>query len=317
MRGIFLDFGTVSDGDVDLEPLRTTLDDWSIRDLTPAGEIAAAIGDVEVVVSNKVILDSEAINNATALKLICVAATGYNNVDLAAAQERGIVVCNVRAYATTSVVEHVFLLILALNRRYMEHVEAVRQGRWQSAKRFSMLDFPFRELSGQTLGIIGYGELGRAVAGVARAFGLQVLVAERAGATVRPGRVSLETLYREADIITLHCPLTPETENLLDIDAFRKMRREAIVINTARGGIVNEADLVQALQTGEIAAAAVDVLTCEPPVNGNPLLEVQLPNLVVTPHVAWAGQHARQRLIDELAENIRAFRAGKPRNRVG
>lgn len=317
MRGIFLDFGTVSDGDVDLEPLRATLDDWSIRDLTPAGEIAAAIGDVEVVVSNKVILDSEAINNATALKLICVAATGYNNVDLAAAQERGIVVCNVRAYATTSVVEHVFLLILALNRRYMEHVEAVRQGRWQSAERFSMLDFPFRELSGQTLGIIGYGELGRAVAGVARAFGLQVLVAERAGATVRPGRVSLETLYREADIITLHCPLTPETENLLDIDAFRKMRREAIVINTARGGIVNEADLVQALQTGEIAAAAVDVLTCEPPVNGNPLLEVQLPNLVVTPHVAWSGRHARQRLIDELAENIRAFRAGKPRNRVG
>ena len=214
-------------------------------------------------------------------------------------------------------VEHVFLLILALNRRYMEHVEAVKQGRWQSAERFSMLDFPFRELSGQTLGIIGYGELGRAVAGVARAFGLQILVAERAGATVRPGRVSLETLYREADIITLHCPLTPETENLLDIDAFRKMRREAIVINTARGGIVNEADLVQALQTGEIAAAAVDVLTCEPPVNGNPLLEVQLPNLVVTPHIAWAGQHARQRLIDELAENIRAFRAGKPRNRVG
>ena len=317
MRGIFLDLGTVSDGDVDLEPLRATLDDWSIRDLTPAGEIAAAIGDVEVVVSNKVILDSEAINNATALKLICVSATGYNNVDLSAAQERAIVVCNVRAYATTSVVEHVFLLILALNRRYMEHVEAVKQGRWQSAERFSMLDFPFRELSGQTLGIIGYGELGRAVAGVARAFGLQILVAERAGATVRPGRVSLETLYRKADIITLHCPLTPETENLLDIDAFRKMRREAIVINTARGGIVNEADLVQALQTGEIAAAAVDVLTCEPPVNGNPLLEVQLPNLVVTPHIAWAGRHARQRLIDELAENIRAFRAGKPRNRVG
>ena len=317
MRGIFLDLGTVSDGDVDLEPLRATLDDWSIRDLTPAGEIAAAIGDVEVVVSNKVILDSEAINNATALKLICVAATGYNNVDLSAAQERAIVVCNVRAYATTSVVEHVFLLILALNRRYMEHVEAVKQGRWQSAERFSMLDFPFRELSGQTLGIIGYGELGRAVAGVARAFGLQILVAERAGATVRPGRVSLETLYRKADIITLHCPLTPETENLLDIDAFRKMRHDAIVINTARGGIVNEADLVQALQTGEIAAAAVDVLTCEPPVNGNPLLEVQLPNLVVTPHIAWAGRHARQRLIDELAENIRAFRAGKPRNRVG
>ena len=316
MRGVFLDFSTVSDGDVDLEPLRATLDDWHIRDLTPAGDIAAAIRDADVVVSNKAILNRATIHGAADLKLICVAATGYNNVDLAAARERGIVVCNVRAYATPSVVEHVFLLILALNRRYMEHVEAVKQGRWQTAERFSMLDFPFRELSGQTLGIIGFGELGRAVADVARAFGMQVLVAERAGATVRSGRVSLERLYREADIITLHCPLTPETENLLDIDAFRKMRREAVVINTARGGIVNEADLVQALQTGEIAAAAVDVLTREPPVNGNPLLDAQLPNLVVTPHVAWAGQDARQRLVDELAENIRAFRAGRPRNRV-
>jgi glycerate dehydrogenase len=316
MRGVFLDVGTVTDGDIDLGPLRSTLPDWTFNKLTADSDVAHTIRDADIVVSNKVVLDSEAIAAATALKLICVAATGTNNVDLHAASSRNIAVCNVRAYATTSVVEHVFMLILALNRRLAEHTAAIKQGLWQRAARFSMLDFPFRELSGQTLGIVGYGELGKAVANMARAFGMQVLIARRRGLPAQPGRCSLDTLLAEANIISLHCPLTDETENLLDMPAFRAMRTDAILINTARGGIVNEADLLLALKSGEIAGAAIDVLTREPPVSGNVLLDEQLPNLIVTPHIAWAGLNARQKLIDELGVNIRAFLAGEPRNLV-
>ena len=316
MRGVFLDVSTVTDGDLDLDPLRSTLPDWTFNALTADSDVARSVRDADIVISNKAVLDGKTIAGATRLKLICVAATGTNNVDLNAACNRNITVCNVRAYATTSVVEHVFMLILALNRRLPEYVNALKQGLWQRASRFSMLDFPFRELSGQTLGIIGYGELGKAVAGMGRAFGMQVMVAERAGLPARPGRCSFETLLAEANVISLHCPLTSATENLLGMTAFRKMRSDAILINTARGGIVNEAELIQALHAGEIAGAAVDTLTMEPPVVGNRLLDEQLPNLIVTPHIAWAGLNARQKLIDELAANIRAFLEGKPRNLV-
>ncbi len=316
MQGVFLDVGTVTDGDLDLDPLRATLPAWTFNNMTADTDVANSIRNADIVISNKIVLDRETIAAAKTLKMICIAATGTNNVDLDAAGKRGIPVCNVRAYSTTSVVEHVFMLILALNRRLAEHTAAVNQGMWQRASRFSMLDFPFRELSGQTLGIIGYGELGRAVADMARAFGMRVLVAQRSGMPDQPGRCSLDTLLSEATVITLHSPLTDETENLLDRAAFRKMRNDAIVINTARGGIVNEADLLAALKAHEIAGAAVDVLTREPPVTGNPLLAEQLPNLIVTPHVAWAGLHARQQLIGELANNIHAFLAGKPRNLV-
>ncbi|MGB5259612.1 MAG: D-2-hydroxyacid dehydrogenase [Gammaproteobacteria bacterium] len=316
MHGVFLDVSTVTDGDLDLSPLRATLASWAFNELTAPGDIAHAIRDATIVVSNKAMLDRAALEGATRLRLICIAATGTNNIDLDAAYAADIAVCNVSGYATTSVVEHVFMVMLALRHRLAEHTAAVHQGLWQQASRFSMLDFPFRELSGQTLGIIGYGELGKAVADIGRAFGMQVLVAERAGATVRPGRVAFDHLLDQADVISLHCPLTPATKNLLTMEAFRKMRNDAILINTARGGIANEMDLLKAVQSGEIAGAAVDVLTTEPPVSGNPLLDVQLPNLIVTPHIAWAGRHARQRLIVELAGNIRAFLDNKPRNLV-
>lgn len=316
MHGVFLDLSTVTDGDLDLDPLRATLDSWTFNHLTAPADIAGVIGDADIVVSNKALLDHAAIQAAGNLRLICIAATGTNNVDLAAARNADVAVSNVRTYATQSVVEHVFMAILALHRRLVEHLAAVNRGEWTRAKRFSMLDFPFSELAGQTLGIIGYGELGKAVAEMGQAFGMQILVAERAGAAVRPGRVELDHLLAQADVISLHCPLTPATENLLTLESFRKMRRSAILINTARGGIVNEGDLMQALKAGDIAAAAVDVLTTEPPVGGNPLLDETLPNLLVTPHVAWAGRHARQRLIEELAANIRAFLADQPRNRV-
>lgn len=314
MHGVFLDLSTVTDGDLDLGPLHDTLDRWTLRELTDGNDVARAISDAEIVVSNKVELNQQTLETAGTLRLICIAATGTNNVDLAAARDRRIAVCNVPAYATTSVVEHVFMVILALNRRLVEYTAAVNSQKWQGSPRFSMLDFPFRELSGQTLGIIGYGELGKAVAEMARAFGMQILIAERAGRPERPGRCSLDAVLESADIISLHCPLTEETEGLIDMHALRKMKPGTILINTARGGIVNEADLLQALTSGEIAGAAIDVLASEPPVAGSPLLDIQLPNLIVTPHVAWAGRNSRQRLVNEVAENIRAFLGGNPRN---
>ena len=316
MRGIFLDVSTITEDDLDLDPIRSTLPDWNFDKLTAPGDVSRAIRDADIVISNKAMIDRQAIEAAQALRLICIAATGTNNVDLEAARDKQVTVCNVRGYATRSVVEHVFMLILALNRRLAEHTTATRDGRWQRATRFSMLDFPFSELSGQTLGIIGYGELGKAVALMAQAFDMRVLVAERAGRQPRPGRCPFETLLAEANIITLHCPLTAATENLLDMAALRQMRSDAILINTARGGIVNEADLLAALQTGVIAAAGLDVLSTEPPIAGSPLLDAQLQNLIITPHVAWAGRRSRQTLVQELAGNIRAFLAGNPRNLV-
>jgi glycerate dehydrogenase len=214
------------------------------------------------------------------------------------------------------VVEHVFAQILILNRQLYAYRDAVTRGRWQQADGFCLLDFPIRELNGLILGIIGYGELGRAVARMGEAFGMQILVAERAGATPRPGRIPLKTLLAESHVVSLHCPLTDATRNLIGAAELGLMRRDAVLINTARGGMVDEDALLHALQTGRIAGAAMDVLSEEPPRHGNPLLEAALPNLVITPHIAWASINARQRLIDEITRNIQAWLAGSARNLV-
>jgi len=316
MRGVFLDDHTLTDGDLDLDALRGTLDEWIFRGSTSQDEVIGAIQGADVVITNKVILDSAALESTASLKLVCVAATGTNNINMAAAACRNITVCNARAYATASVVEHVFLMILALTHRLEPHLKAVSQGDWGRADRFSLLEYPFRELAGRTLGIVGYGELGKAVAGAATAFGLQVLIAQRPGTDAQAGRHALKELLAQADIISLHCPLTDQTRDLIAGKQLDSMRHDAILINTARGGIVNEADLAAALLSGRIGGAAVDVLTEEPPVNGNPLLDPTIPNLIVTPHIAWAGIQSRQKLIDELAANIRAFQQGEPRNIV-
>lgn len=316
MRGVFLDDHSVTRGDLDLEGLRKTLPEWIFPGNTSAADTAAAIRDADVVISNKVRLDSEALSAAGRLKLVCIAATGTNNIDLVAAGRLGITVCNVQAYATASVVEHVFMTILALGHRLHSHTRAVQQGAWQVAEQFCLLDYPFHELGGRNLGIVGYGELGQAVARTAAGFGLNVLVSQRPGGAESPGRYPFDQLLEDADIISLHCPLTAATRNLIGAPELKKMRNTALLINTARGGIVNEADLAAALIRGEIAGAAVDVLTEEPPRHGNPLLEPGIPNLIVTPHIAWAGTRARQNLIDELARNIQAFLAGTPRNVV-
>ena len=314
MHGVFLDLQTVDRNDLDLQVLESTLPGWSLPGKT--GNVSRAIRGAGVVVTNKTRLDREVLLAAEQLKLVCVAATGTNNVDLDAARERNITVCNVRAYATASVVEHVFTLILNLVRNFQKYRDAVNLGKWQSADGFCLLDYPVRELSGQTLGIIGYGDLGKAVAARARAFGMYTLIAQHPGTPSDPARVPLARLLAESGIISVHCPLTDTTRNLIDQEELALMRKDAILINTARGGIINETALAEVLRNGRIAGAGIDVLSEEPPHHGNPLLDPSLQNLIVTPHIAWAGINARQTLINEIAANIRAFLAGSPRNVV-
>ena len=317
MHGVFLDINTVDRGDLDLEPLRSVLCRWTAYPETAREDIRQRIKNADIVISNKAGLDSKDLQSAENLQLVCIAATGTNNVDLEAARRCNITVCNVAAYATPSVVEHVFSQLLILVRHLNEYREAVSQGRWQHSGGFCLLDYPIRELAGLTLGIIGYGELGQAVAAVGRAFGMHILVAERAGNPLRPGRTPLDDVLATADIVSLHCPLNRETRNLIGSRELELMQHDAILVNTARGGIVDEEALLHSLQTGGIAGAAIDVLSEEPPHHGNPLLNTGLANLLVTPHIAWASVTARQRLINQVADTIAAWQTGFPRNVVG
>jgi glycerate dehydrogenase len=313
MRGIFLDIDTVDRGDLDLGRLRETLPEWTFL-TTATAAVRELSMQADILVSNKAILDADIINSTENLELICIAATGTNNVDLAAAAAKGITVCNVRSYATPSAAEHVFSLMLCLTRSLPQYLQAVDHGSWQKSDTFCMLDFPIRELAGKTLGIIGLGEIGSAVAALGHAFGMTVLLAERRDAQVRPGRTPFHEVLAQADIISLHCPLTDETHNLITRAELLHMKHDAILINIARGGIVNEDDLSDALLSGKIGGAAIDVLTVEPPRAGNPLLSLPHPNLIVTPHIAWASHNSRQRLVNEVAANIRAFLSGCPSN---
>jgi glycerate dehydrogenase len=314
--GVFLDRGSVGGADVDLSPLTNVLPEWHYHEATQADEVADRIRAADVVVTNKVLLGGDALAQAPRLRLICVAATGTNNVDLEAAARLGIQVCNVRGYATASVTQHVFALLLALTTRLIEYRDAVTAGRWQRSGQFCLLDYPIAEIADRVMGIVGYGELGQSVARLAQAFGMRVIMTGRPG-TEADGRVPLDELLREADVVTLHCPLTPQTRNLIGARELGLMKRSALLINTARGGIVDEAALADALLRGTIAGAGVDVLSVEPPAAGNPLLAQPIPRLLVTPHIAWASREARQRLLDETGENIRCFLAGRPRNLIG
>jgi glycerate dehydrogenase len=316
MRGVFLDLRTVDRDDLDLTSLRSVVTHWICHDWTTPPQLIERISDADILVSNKVKLDGTALQSAHKLKLVCIAATGTNNIDLEACRERNITVSNVTGYATPSVVEHVYAQILTLTRRLNEYRAAIEEGRWQNADDFCLLDFPFRELKGLRLGIIGYGELGRAVATMGKAFGMDILITERPGSPLRPGRMALEDVLASSHVVSLHCPLTEKTRNLIGEKEFGLMRTDAILVNTARGGIVDEAALLEALRSGRIAGAAIDVLSEEPPHHGNPLLQISLPNLLVTPHIAWASANARQRLIDEIAANIKAWLDGVPRNLV-
>jgi glycerate dehydrogenase len=291
---------------------------WREYDETGASaEVVERLREATIAVTNKVPLRRDALSQLPCLRLIAVAATGTDVIDLDDARERRIAVSNVRNYARTTVPEHVFTLALALSRQLISYREDLRRGSWERAPHFSLLTYPVRDLSGRTLGIIGYGALGQSVAALGRAFGMELLIAERKGARgAREGRTPFVEVLRRADILTLHAPLTEETRRMIGREELLEMKRDALLINCARGGLVDEASLVEALRAGEIAGAGVDVLSAEPPRGGNPLLEADLPNLIVTPHIAWASLEAMQALADQLIDNIEAFVRGEARNLV-
>jgi len=318
MLGVFLDRDSLDLQDLDFRRLESVLPQWRMYPQSEARNLAERLAGASVVVSNKVVLDAAALHGADKLKLICVAATGTNNVDLAAARKRGVSVCNVRAYGTASVVQHVFSLVTALSNNLLSYTSAVREGRWQGSEQFCLMDYPIRELAGRVMGIVGYGELGRAVARLAEAFGMQVLIARRPGAEAdaRPERVDLDELLARADVLSLHCPLTEQTRGLIGAAELARMKPDAVLINTARGGLVDEQALADALRQGRLGGAGFDVLSMEPPSQGNPLLAADIPNLILTPHMAWASRESRQRLLNQVADNIEAFLQGRPQNVV-
>lgn len=286
--------------------------------MTAADELHGRIADADIVITNKAPVMRDAMRGAPRLKLIAVAATGTNNVDLAAARELGIAVCNIRDYATHAVPEHTFALILALRRNLVAYRQSVAAGRWAESGKFCYFDFPLRDLAGSTLGVIGYGALGRAVAELGKAFGMRVMIAGRKhAATAKPPYTSLTDVLQQADVITLHVPLTADTRNLISTAEFALMRRKPVLINTARGGIVDEAALIHALDAGQIAGAGFDVASQEPAPDDHPLVKLlDRPNFILTPHVAWASDQATQTLADQLIDNIDAFMSGTPRNVV-
>jgi glycerate dehydrogenase len=280
---------------------------------TPVSCIVDRLRDATIAILNKVPMRAETLAQLPKLKLIAVAATGTDILDKLYCRQNGITVVNIQHYAFNTVPEHVFALIFALRRNLIAYREDVRNGAWQHASQFCFFPHPIRDIAGSTLGIIGFGELGKSVARRAEALGMQVLAAD---VVAQPGLVDLFTILKESDIITLHVPLTQQTRNMIGSKELAMMRRDAILINTARGGLVDEQALALALKTGVIGGAGFDVLSSEPPKNGNVLLEIDLPNFIVTPHIAWASQQAMRILADQLIDNIEAFVAGKPQNVV-
>lgn len=291
--------------------------DWIDHQQTQPEEIVARLQGARIVISNKVKLTADHLAQAPDVKMIAVCATGTDNVDLAYCKANGIVVSNIRSYAVHTLPEHVFMLLLALRRNLIGWREDVRDGLWQQSDQFCLFTRPITDLYGSTLGLVGLGTLGNGVRTLAEAFGMHVLVAEHKNApTVRDGYAAFDAVLKEADAISLHIPLTPETRHLISTREFGLMKSSALLINTARGNLVDEAALIQALQSGQIGGAGFDVLGIEPPREGNPLLDLNLPNFILTPHVAWSSRNAMQIMADQLVDNIEAFVAGTPRNVV-
>ncbi len=284
---------------------------------TAPEQVVERLKNATVAIVNKVQLREPTLAQLPNLKMIAVAATGYDCVDVAACRERGIAVANIRNYAVHTVPEHAFSLILALRRNLIAYRRDVESGVWQKSDQFCFLDHPIGDLHGSTLGIVGEGAIGQGAATIARGFGMKVLFADHAppraeGVTFTP----FDEVLEQSDVLSLHCPLTPATRNLIGLPEMRRMKRNALLINTSRGGLVDEQALIQALDEGLIAGAGFDVLTTEPPRNGHPLLDVRRPNFILTPHVAWASQEAMQFLADQLVYNIEAWAAGRPQNLV-
>jgi glycerate dehydrogenase len=315
-RVVFLDRDTI--------PPETVLRTFSfpheleLFDRTTAEQVAGRIAEADIVITNKAPVREAAMEVARRLRLVAVAATGTDVVDVKAANARGVTVSNIRNYAVNTVPEHTFAMLLALRRSILPYRESVARGRWREAAQFCYFDYPIRDLAGSTLGVIGDGALGKSVAKLGEAFGMKVLFSDYKGTTgMGPLYTPFWDVLRLSDVITLHTPLLPSTRNLIGAAEFAAMERKPLLINTARGGLVDEAALVQALRSGQIAGAGFDVVTTEPPPDDHLLVQLlELPNFILTPHVAWASQEAIQGLADQLIDNVEAFWAGSPRNAV-
>ncbi|BAP41491.1 glycerate dehydrogenase [Pseudomonas sp. StFLB209] len=311
-RAVFLDHTSLDLGDLDLGILRDSFADLILHASTTPDQVIERLQDAQVAITNKVLIDAKTFAACPQLKLVLVAATGTNNVDLAAAREHGVSVCNCQGYGTPSVAQHTLLLLLALATRLPDYQNAVQQGAWQQSSQFCLLDFPIVELQGKTLGLLGHGELGGAVARLAEAFGMRVLSGQLPGRPARADRLPLHELLPQVDALTLHCPLNEHTRHMLGAHELGLLKPHALVVNTARGGLIDEQALADALRNGHLGGAATDVLSVEPPVNGNPLLAGDIPRLIITPHSAWGAREARQRIVEQIAENARGFFTGAP-----
>jgi glycerate dehydrogenase len=311
-RAVFLDHSSLDLGDLDLAPWRETFSELVLHGSTATDQVAERLKDADVAISNKIMIDATTFAACPNLKLVLVTATGVNNVDLDAARKHGVVVSNCQGYGTPSVAQHAMMLLLAMATRLPDYQKAIQQGQWQKSKQFCLLDFPIVELEGKTLGLLGHGELGGAVAKLAEAFGMRVLSGQIPGRPARPDRVPLDELLPQVDALTLHCPLNEHTRDMIGAHELSLLKPKAFIVNTARGGLINEQALADALRNGHLGGAATDVLTVEPPVNGNPLLSGDIPRLIITPHSAWGSQEARQRIVGQINENALAFYEGKP-----
>ncbi|WP_439859492.1 2-hydroxyacid dehydrogenase [Pseudomonas sp. MBLB4136] len=316
-RAVFLDHSSLDLGDLDLSPLEQSFATLQLHDRSVPEQVIERLQGAQVAISNKVALGADTFAACSELKLVLVAATGTNNIDLAAARAHGVTVSNCQGYGTPSVAQHTLMLLLALATRLPDYQQDIRAGRWQQARQFCLLDHPIVELEGKTLGLLGHGELGGAVARLAEAFGMHVLLGQLPGRPPREDRLPLDELLPRVDALSLHCPLNSATANLIGEYELNLMKPGAFLVNTARGGLVDEQALAAALRRGHLGGAATDVLTQEPPKDGNPLLATDIPRLIVTPHSAWGSREARQRIVMQMAENAQAFFAGAPRRVVG
>jgi glycerate dehydrogenase len=309
VKAVFLDAKTIGKEEL-LEPLQKLPIAWTFYPTTRTADIKKRIQDADIVVTNKVPLKGDDFNNQK-LQLIAIPATGYDHIDLKSAAKNNIVVCNSPSYSTRSVAERVIAFIFALSSQIIPYYEDVQKGLWQQSEQFCLLKYPINEIKGKKLGVIGFGEIGREVKRLAEALSMEVLIATHPRKEIKEG-IPLEQLIETADFITLHVPLNHETRNLLGYEQFKKMKSSACIINTSRGGVIQEKALQQALQEKIIKGAALDVLSKEPPQSDHPLLEKKLPNLIITPHNAWASIESRKRLMKMLAETIEAFLENKP-----
>ena len=318
MRAVFLDYQSMKPEELDFEKLAIVATEFVTHDFTLPEHVIERIQGFEIVLLNKVKFERTHFEAASDLKLILVSATGTDNVDKSAAQDHGVVVCNVAAYGTSSVSQHTLMLMLMVATQAERYRNDVKAGLWSDSPMFCLMKYPIIDLAGRTLGLIGYGELGQAVARLAEAFGMRVLVMGRDGVRYNdgPARVAFDTLLRQADFVSLHGLLNEQSAKMLNQDAFKKMKPGSFLINTARGGLIDEDALCDALESGHLAGAGLDVVTIEPPAKNSRLLNFQHPNLVITPHSAWASRESRQRIVDIMQANFESFIEGAPINRV-